>query len=158
MCSRNFIKYLIATAAFGLFFSLTCRGIPEPRTQAIQAEINPENPLWLRMTLQSFADTSQSLHKDDLPWGREDRIILAAVTSEGKNLERFLYIDDPRFGQITLKPGQKVSGEIDLTHVFRDLDKIVKETDVHVFWAYKAPEKLNIGGWSGGWVLIRQQK
>jgi hypothetical protein len=156
--SRNFVKYLIATAAFGLFFSLTCRGIPETRTQPIQAEINPEKPLWLRITLQSFAETSLSLDKDDLPWGREDRIILAAVTSEGKHLERFLHIDDPRFGRIMLKPRQKVSGEINLTHVFKGLENTVKETDVHVFWAYKAPEQLNIGSWSGGWVLIPQQK
>jgi hypothetical protein len=110
------------------------------------------------MSLQSFAETTITLYKDDLPWGRRDRIILVAVTPERTQLEESLYIDDPTFEKVLLKPRAKVNGEINLTHIFKGLDRAVKESEVHVFWAYKAPEQLNIGSWSGGWVLIPRQK
>jgi len=51
-----------------------------------------------------------------------------------------------------------VSGDINLADYFRDLEGVVKKSDVQLFWAYMAPDELHIAHWSGGWILIPQQK
>ena len=60
-------------------------------------------------------------------------------------------------GKVSVEPGATLAGDIDLTDVIRDLT-VTKKSDVHLFWAYKAPDGLHIPRWSGGWVFIPQQR
>jgi hypothetical protein len=148
----------IAIAALVSFFFYTSRVSSESRPVGIHVETNPDKPLRLRVTLQSFAKTRVTISRDSLPWGREDSMILVAVTPEGYQLDRLPFIDDPTVQEVSLEPGTRVNGEINLANKFKGLDTAVKKSDVHLFWAYKGPEELHIAAWSGGWILIPKQK
>ena len=68
-----------------------------------------------------------------------------------------LPMDDPRPGKVSVEPGVTLAGDIDLRDVIRDLT-VTKKSDVHLFWAYKAPDGLHIPRWLGGWVFIPRQR
>ncbi len=67
-------------------------------------------------------------------------------------------IDDPTGDKVSLASGASLTEEINLESVVEDISRVVKESDVHLFWAYESPKELRIPRWSGGWVLIPQQK
>jgi hypothetical protein len=50
-----------------------------------------------------------------------------------------------------------LAGDIDLQYEFVALESALKKSEIHLFWAYKAPDQLRIHRWSGGWILIKQQ-
>lgn len=149
-----------AIALATLVLSLVCAPCGGTKAQpvGIRVEANPNKPLWLRVTVRSFATTRVTIYRESLPWGREGSIILAAVTPGGHHLNRFQFIDDPTMQEVSLDPGASLDGEINLADKFDGLDEAVKKSDVHIFWAYNAPEELHIARWSGGWLLIPQQK
>jgi hypothetical protein len=72
-------------------------------------------------------------------------------------LELIYPVDDPGPTQITIKPGETLTGEVDLQYVIKDLNT-VKKSDVLLFWGYKTPESLRLPRWAGGMVVIPQQK
>jgi hypothetical protein len=45
-----------------------------------------------------------------------------------------------------------MTGDID------HLSRATKRSEVHLLWAYESPEELHISHWSGGWILLPQQK
>ena len=120
--------------------------------------MDTQKPLSLRVDLRSAAETPVTLYKSRLPWGSRYSIILVAVTSSGQELDKALPIDDPSPEKVTLDPKRSMTGEIDLQRFFKGFAEAVKKSDVHVFWAYEAPEELRIGRWSGGWVLIPRRR
>lgn len=85
-------------------------------------------------------------------------MILVAVKSDKNYLARNFPVDDPAPERVSIEPYESLSGDVSLEKAFKNLDAALKNSDVHVFWAYQAPEELNIGRWSGGWILIPQQK
>jgi len=86
-------------------------------------------------------------------------MIFVPVNSDGQCIaERLLPVDDPGFQKVSLNPNESISGDMDLRRFVPELEKALKKSDVHLFWAYKPPEELRIGRWSGGWVLIPKQK
>jgi hypothetical protein len=119
--------------------------------------LNPQKPLHLRVTLRSSADTRATFFRWQLPWSNRYSMIFAAVKPNGESMELALPIDDPHPGKVSVEPGATLAGDIDLTDVIRDLT-VTKKSDVHLFWAYKAPDGLHIPRWSGGWVFIPQQR
>ncbi len=56
-----------------------------------------------------------------------------------------------------MRPGEVLTGDVDLRYVIGDLN-LLKKSDLLLFWAYKSPDELHIPHWSGGLVLIPQQK
>ena len=98
----------------------------------------------LRVSLRSGNDTRVAVYKNRLPWGSAYSMILVAVTSSGQYLKKELPVDDPSPEQVSLDPKELIKGEIDLRKVFRGLDGVLKKSDVHLFWAYAAPEELHI--------------
>ena len=123
----------------------------------IQVEMDAQRPLLLHLKVTSGAATQATFFKYHLPWGSVHSIILVAVAANGENLERDMPIDDPSVERISLGPNESVSGVIDLRGVFRGLDKALVKSDVHLFWAYHAPDELGIVPWSGGWILLGRQ-
>jgi hypothetical protein len=67
-------------------------------------------------------------------------------------------VEDPTPERVSIEPNESLSGEVNLEKAFAGFDAALRESDIHVFWAYQAPKELNIGRWSGGWILIPQQK
>ena len=138
-----------------LAFGLTSRA--QNPSSDIRVEFASKT-LSLHVTMRSKAEGQVTLFRYLLPWGNRNSMVLAAVTAGGQNLERYTVIDDPSPEQITVAPGEAVSGDINLESNFRGLRAALKKSDVHLFWAYRAPDELRIGNWSGGWILIPQQK
>jgi hypothetical protein len=84
-------------------------------------------------------------------------MVFAAVRPNGEQVDLELPVDDPGPIKVSVKPREVLTGDIDLRYVIRDLDA-TKKSDVLLFWAYKSPDELHIPHWSGGLVLIPQQK
>ncbi len=86
-------------------------------------------------------------------------MLLVPVNDDGACIDNKYYVEEyPNYEKVSIDPNGSVSGEIDLRRVIPELDQAVKKSDVHLFWAYKAPEELHIAHWSGGWILIPRQK
>jgi hypothetical protein len=147
-----------ATALFTILVLSFASGANEATRQDIQVELNPQKPLWLRVTLRSRAETPITFYKERLPWGNRYSMILVAVKPDGRCLQEFFPIDDPGIDKVTLAPGAALSGDIDLGNFFKDLEGASKESDVNVFWAYEAPPEMHVARRSGGWILIPQRK
>ena len=124
---------------------------------AIQVELDRQKPLHLRVVLRSGASTTATFYRSDLPWGNRQSMVFAAVRPNGEPVELIFPTDDPAPAKVTVKPHETLSGDIDLQYVIRDLNAI-KRSEVLLFWAYKSPDELHIPRWSGGLVLIPQQK
>jgi hypothetical protein len=109
------------------------------------------------VTLSSGAATTATFSRADLPWGYRYSMVFAAVTPNGEPVELSLPVSDPGPNEVSVKPREVLTGDVDLRYVIRDLNAI-KKSDVLLFWAYKSPEELHIPRWSGGMVLIPRQK
>ena len=156
LVSISSIRYLIVAVAF-VVLPLACGG-SETAPSDIQVQLSNQEPISLRVTLRSRAETRATFRKYRLPWGNRYSMILVAVTAHGDCLDRNFPIDDPSPERVTFEPNESLSGEINLRQHFDGLDNALKKSDIHLYWAYDAPKELNIPKWSGGWILIPQRK
>ena len=83
---------------------------------------------------------------------------LVAMTPREDYLGRFYPIDDPSPEEVSFEPNEQQSGDVNIQMKIVGLDAAVKKSDILLFWAYEAPKELNIQHWSGGWILIPQQR
>jgi hypothetical protein len=123
----------------------------------IVVSLNRRNPLHLRVTLTSGSATPVKVNGFDLPWGYRYSMVFAAARPNGPAVELMLPVSDPGLNEISVKPGETLTGDIDLQRVIGDMNAL-KKSDVLLFWAYKSPVSLHIPRWSGGLVVIPQQK
>jgi hypothetical protein len=124
---------------------------------AVQVELNHEKPLHLRVTLRSGAATTATFYRADLPWGYRYSMVFVVARPNGDPIELELPVSDPGPIKVSVRPGEVLTGDVDLRYVIRDLN-LLKKSDLLLFWAYKSPDELHIPHWSGGLVLIPQQK
>lgn len=111
-------------------------------------------PFILKLVLKYTGDKEVAIYKSSLPWENTYILILTAVEADatGTPLESYFRIDDPGPSTMTVKPGQVLVGEIDLTRRFRNLSRAIQQRDVIIFWSYQfrpidgAPPP-RIGGW-----------
>ncbi len=156
--NRSCRQYLTVLAALLLVALCAAPVGSETMPPGIQVELNPEKPLRLRVTLRSGAETTATFFRSLLPWGNRYSMVFVAVKPHGQPIDLELPVQDPTGDKVSLSPGASLSGDIHLNWVIRDLDRVTKQSDVHLFWAYESPKELNISHWSGGWILIPQQK
>jgi hypothetical protein len=130
----------------------------ETRRPGIIVELNPEKPLWLRVTLRSGADHTATIFRSELPWGYRYSMVFVAVRPNGQPIDMELPVEDPVAEKVSLAPGASLTGDVDLARIISDVNRVTKQSEVHLFWAYKSPQELHVPRWSGGWVLIPQQK
>jgi len=83
---------------------------------------------------------------------------LVAMTPREDYLERSYPIDDPSPEEVSFEPSEQQTGDINLQMKIVGLDAALKKSDIVLFWAYEAPKELKIPRYSGGWILIPQQK
>jgi hypothetical protein len=124
---------------------------------AVQVELNQEKPLHLRVTLRSGAATTATVYRADLPWGYRYSMVLVVARPNGDPIDLELPVSDPGPTKVSVRPGEVLTGDVDLRYVVRDLN-LLKKSDLLLFRAYKSPDELHIPHWSGGLVLIPQQK
>ena len=129
-----------------------------PLKPALEVQLDDLKPLHLRVTLRSGAATTARLYRANLPWGNRHSMVFAATRPNGEPVELIFPIDDPGPTKVSVKAREMLTGDIDLRYVIRDLNALIKKSDVLLFWAYKSPDELHIPRWSGGLVLIPQQK
>jgi hypothetical protein len=129
----------------------------EQAKAGIDVTLSRENPLHLRVTLTSAAANEVKLYRSELPWGNRYSMVFTAAKPNSEALELEWPIDDPGPSRITVKAGDTLTGEIDLHRVIRDLNAL-KKSDVLLFWGYKTPAALHLPRWTGGLVIIPQQK
>jgi hypothetical protein len=120
----------------------------------IVVKLNTQTPTRLRVSLRSSAKIRTRVYKSQLPWGLRDSIILVGVRPNGEYVEQWPIAGDPTPEEVLVKPNEELTGDIDLTHVFKNLDTVLQQSDVHLFWAYAPPKGLGLPKWSGGWVLM----
>jgi hypothetical protein len=141
-----------------LVISYASRTGSEAMPPGVRVELIPGKSLWVRVTVKSGADRAVRFPKYKLPWGNRRSMIFMAVTPEGAPLEVSMPVDDPIFDEISIDSGATLAGEIDLNYFFSNLSRATKRSEVNLFWAYQSPEELHIPHWSGGWILLPQQK
>lgn len=83
-------------------------------------------------------------------------MVFAATRPNEEPVELLLPVSDPGLAEMSVKPGEILTGDIDLRYVIDP--NALKKLDVLLFWAYKAPAALHIPRWSGGLVVIPQQR
>jgi len=120
----------------------------------IHVELIRAPRLCLHITLMSGANGPVKVERSELPWSAGDSLVVAALMGNGECLRRSMPVDDPLFDEISVDPNKPLSGDIDLERLFPDIRRVSQVKDVQVFWAYRAPEALQIGQWSGGWFII----
>jgi hypothetical protein len=122
----------------------------------IRVKVSSLQPLRLQITLQCGAN--KRVDKGDLPWATRYSMVLVAAKSNSEPLEKMLPVEDPAWGDISVEPGQILTGTLHLEGIFKGFDEARKKGDIHLFWAYHAPGGLGIPRWSGGWILIPQDR
>jgi hypothetical protein len=142
---------------FLLLFSTITLGAQQT-SPGVSVVLSKQNPLQLRVTVRSLAKARVTIQRSDLPWELRHSITLVAAMPDGECLEQNVAAGDPSPAKISLDPNETVSGDINLAEVFKDLNHAIKKSDIHIFWAFKAPESLNLPRWSGGWILLRRQR
>jgi hypothetical protein len=115
------------------------------------------DPFVLTLALIYRGERELQVYEADLPWKNTYSLLLVGAETDavGTRLEKHYPIDDPGPAIIALKPGQVLTGEIDLTDRFRDLPRVNQRRDVIIFWSYQL-RPLQGGALPrvGGWVLI----
>lgn len=152
----NLRRYLVAAAAV-LVFAVASRETETPPS-GIQVVLDSQKPLSLRVTVTSHAEMPVNIVKYRLPWGVTNSMILVAVTPGKEYVVRNFPEEYPSYERVPFGPNESLSGDVSLEKAFTGLDAALKKSDIHLFWAYEAPEELHIAHWSGGWILIPQRK
>ena len=83
-------------------------------------------------------------------------MVFAAVRPNGDAVELPLPVSDPGLSEMSVKAGETLTGDIDLRYVIDP--NALKKSDVLLFWAYEAPAALHLPRWTGGLVVLPQQK
>lgn len=155
---RKIISKLFIIAISSAIFAAAVGG-SNSSLPDIKVELDTERSLLLHVTLWFRAEKPVTFAKYRLPWGNRNSMLFVPVNTDGQCIgDQLLTIDDPSFEKVSLNPNESISGDLDLHRFVPELQEALKKSNVHLFWAYKAPDELNIAHWSGGWILISQQK
>ena len=155
--SWSSIRKCLVVAVTLCIFSVPSGGI-EDTSPDVKVELSSQKPLSLHVTVRCRAETRVTFDKYLLPWGNIHSMMLIAVTPGERYIKRIYPIDDPTTYRVSMDPNEQQSGDVNLQLRFIGLDAALKKSDIHLFWTYQAPKELNIRRWSGGWILIPQQK
>jgi len=135
-------------------------GIEKSKRLAVEVEMAVPRPgtYVLKVTVQNVTTVPVSLSEWQLPWGNRYSLTTTALATGRipQTLRENFPIDDPNVGrQVVLQPGERRSGDVDLSGRFRTINQVLRQTDVIVYWLYqfgdKADSKID---YSAGWLVI----
>src|SRR4029077_9787061 len=89
------------------------QGPPKP---GVEVALSHEKPLHLRVTLTSGDTTTIRINRYDLPWGYRYSMVFAAATPNEGPVELLLPVSDPGWKEISVKPGETLTGYVDLRY------------------------------------------
>jgi len=158
MVSKRNIKRCLLAVSVALVFAVSGGG-QETQPSDVQVTLDSQKPLSLTVRVRSRSEGQVTLAKWRLPWGNQRAMLLVPVSRSGECIDNKYFAEEyPEYEKVSIAANATVSGKIDLQKAIPELSEAVKASDVHLFWAYKAPDELHIAPWSGGWLLIPQQK
>src|SRR5947209_8464388 len=107
-----------------LIFLFVCLVVAEGQAKrgAIRVEVASQKPFLLHVTIISGSHKPISIERGSLPWATRYGMVLTAITARGESLEKVLPVEDPPAGEMTVKPYQTLSGNVDLEGIFKGLD------------------------------------
>ena len=141
-----------------LFLVAAGSGKSETDRSAIQVQLSDKKPPLLHVTLRSFSESRITLNALHLPWATRYSMVLIPVKPDGQCLTKYYPVEDLPVRRVSLEPHGSLSGDIDLQSVLPGLEEALKKSEIHLFWAYEAPQELQAARWSGGWILLPKQK
>jgi hypothetical protein len=112
----------------------------------------------LEVTLRSHEARPVVLNGTDLPWGGKSSLVLMAIAPDtGASLQEARGTTTSQVApKVTLKVGERLRGQINLSARFPKLEETLKVSSVIVFWAYRArllqPDAAT--SWQAGSVVI----
>jgi hypothetical protein len=125
---------------------------------AIQVQLSDKKPPRLHVTLRSFSASRITLNTLHLPRATRYSMVLVPVKPDGQCLGKYYPVEDLPVRRISLEPHGSLSGDIDLQSFLPGLEEVLKKSEIHLFWAYEAPEELQSTRWSGGWIFLPRTK
>lgn len=128
----------LAGLCLAVEFGAVAQGPPVPiKVEIVAADGGASGKLRIRLTNASSKNVTA--YSSKLPWGTRNSMIVAAVKLTGTNeaLGNTPVIDDPPPGEVTLKPGETLAGEIDLAARFYQSWQGARGKPVLIFWSYQ---------------------
>jgi len=157
MNTRGFCsRWLVVCVA--LFLAAGGSGRSETDHNAIQVQLSDKKPPRLHVTLRSFSASRITFNTLRLPWATRYSMVLVPVKPDGQCLAKYYPVEDLPVRRVSLEPHGSLSGDIDLQSDLPGLEEALQKSDIHLFWAYEAPQELESTGWSGGWIFIPKTK
>jgi hypothetical protein len=156
---------LIAGTALAFSAGMGCQHNDAPVQSEITLDVKPlkeSGSYVLDLRLTSHLDKPVEVYEANLPWGNwYSMMLIAAVYENGAGTEVLDHpgpIDDPGPTQMTIKPGEVLTGRVGLSRHFPDLDRIIESHDVIVTWNYllRSVDGKAFARQSGSFVLPKE--
>jgi hypothetical protein len=154
---KNSLYFVLSVLLCGLSRQADAVAGMAPQLLSIEARLTstPNGP-GLKFTVKNVSNHTVTIEEPRLPWGqRYSVMIVAAERKSGSPLKEVPLIDDAFLSpKVSIKPGQSLSGSIELVYYVADIDKKLRSTDLVLFWYYDARGNNETLGEYGGWILI----
>ena len=110
----------------------------------------------MTFVIKNVSDHVVVLEEWRLPWGqRQSVMVVAAERKSGAPLKEATQIDDIFLSpKVNLKPGETLSGDIDLSHYVANIGQKLNSTDLVLFWYYNSQGVAGPLGQYGGWLIL----
>lgn len=112
--------------------------------------------------ITNVSKSTISIPQSRLPWATRQSVVLVAVDAEtGEPLRPIVPIEDS-FGPppiIALSSGKNVRGNLDIARFADNVDNVLTERAIVVFWYYTAIDESGLDlGHFGGWMLAPRKR
>lgn len=114
----------------------------------------------LRFSLENNSATLILTQGASTPWGNlySTSLILAVPTAVPSPLNRVHAIDDPSPNFLDIPAGSRLTGSLDLSQMFPDIDRIRKVSEILVFWSYRLRDINGVFSRRFGGMLVIPKK
>lgn len=131
---------MLALVAFPIAFASSPASAEVP---FMQVTMTPDqctaDKITVRVDLTNEGLTPVSVERAFLPWEAQDSLLLVAVSDDAEDrvLVRTKYLIHHAPEIVTIGPGKKLSGVLELRREFPSLINELTKRDVIVFWSYE---------------------
>jgi hypothetical protein len=114
----------------------------------VTAELRDGREPKLVFHIRSEATKDILYHYDNVPWRWPASATIIMTTLAGEELRDEWPIEDPGSRMVELRPGEELSGTVDLNSRFPSLRKWRRRQPLLLFWSYQFEESPRAGGWA----------
>jgi hypothetical protein len=147
---------LILTIMFGCLSSMVSTAEDLQSALSIQVHLKDQgSPPALIFELANRSTTPLVFDESALPWGgRRSVLIVGATVSRGALSGAYPVDDRFKDEHVTLKPGEKLTGEVRLDMHIAGISEALRKGDVVVFWYFEPEIQGRRMNPYGGWVRV----